>query len=80
MKNTGSDTPAVATTRQAWSISEPGRVAARMPSGTAIAIDTIKAEQRELGGGRQPRPDLGRPTGWPVVSELPRSPRAEIAT
>ena len=41
MKNTGSDTPAVATTRQAWSISEPGLVAARMPSGTAISIETI---------------------------------------
>jgi len=39
VKNTGSETPAVEMTRQAWSMSDPGRVAARTPSGTAIAME-----------------------------------------
>jgi hypothetical protein len=75
VKNTGSDTPAVAITRQAWSRIEFGRVAARMPSGIAIAIDTIspsKVSSAEAGR----RVLISCPTGWPVVSELPRSPRA----
>ena len=79
MKNTGNDTPAVATTRQAWSMIEFGRVAARMPSGTAISIDTIspsKVSSAEAGSLVL----ISRPTGCPVVSELPRSPRARSPT
>ena len=78
MKNTGSDTPAVATTRQAWSTSEPGRVAARMPSGTAIAIEKIRPSSvSSAEAGR--RVLISVATGWPVVSETPRSPRARSA-
>ena len=79
MKNTGSDTPAVATTRQTWSMMELGRVAARIPSGTAIAIDTISPSRvSSAEAGR--RVLISYPTGCPVVSELPRSPRAKSPT
>ena len=60
MKNTGSDTPAVATTRQAWSMIEPGRVAARMPSGTAISIETMRPSSVSSADAGRRVCDLGR--------------------
>ena len=60
-------------------MSEPGRVAAMMPSGTAIAIETIRpssVSSAEAGS----RVRISVATGWPVVSEVPRSPRARSST
>ena len=39
--DTGNETPAVESTRQAWSINEPGWVAAAMPRGTATIIERV---------------------------------------
>jgi hypothetical protein len=79
VKNTGNDTPAVAITRQVWSMSEFGRVAARIPSGTAISTDTINPSRvSSAEAGR--RVLISCPTGCPVVSELPRSPCARSST
>ena len=48
-----------------------------MPSGTAISIDTIRPSSvSSADAGR--RFVISVATGWPVVSELPRSPRGEI--
>jgi hypothetical protein len=75
VKNTGSDTPAVAMMRQAWSTIEPGRIAAMMPSGIAAAIATMRPSRvSSAEAGR--RVLISVATGWPVVSETPRSPRA----
>ena len=81
MKNTGSETPAVATTRQVWSIHEPCFTAARMPSGMAITIGDDQAEQRQLGRGRQPRRDFAhdRPAGGERIAEIAVGEVVDIA-
>ena len=79
MKNTGSETPAVVTTRQVWSTHEFGFTAAKMPSGIAIATDTIRPSSvSSAEAGRRLR--ISVTTGWPVVSDWPRSPFARSPT
>jgi hypothetical protein len=75
VKNTGRDTPAVLMMRHTWSIHAPGRFAAAMPSGIAIATASrspSKVSSAEAGN----RVSSFSATGWPVLSEVPRSPRA----
>ena len=79
MKKVGSDTPAVVTMRQAWSTSEPGRIAAAMPSGTAIATERNSASNVSSADAGS-RVSSSVMTGWPVVSEVPRSPCARRST
>jgi hypothetical protein len=58
---------------------DPGRVAARTPSGTAIAMETMRPSSvSSAEAGR--RFLISAVTGWPVVSELPRSPRMRSST
>ena len=74
VKNVGSDTPSVASRRLAWSTIDPGRVAARTPRGTPTAMASNRpARVNSSEAGR--RLASSRVTGWPVVSETPRSPR-----
>src|SRR3954451_25017041 len=59
--------------RQRWSIHEPGRVAARMPSGIGITTEAMRRSSvSSAEAGRRLRISVA--TGWPVVSELPKSP------
>jgi len=70
--------PAVVVTRQRWSIHEPGRVAASTPSGSAITTEiTSPSSVNSAEAGRRLRISVA--TGWPVVSELPKSPWARSA-
>ena len=75
MKKTGSDTPAVVTIRQAWSTNEPGRIAAVMPSGSAIATESVSAHSVSSADAGS-RVTNSVSTGCPVLSEVPRSPCA----
>ena len=81
MKNTGSDTPAVATTRQAWSMSESGLVAAKMPSGTAIAIETISPSSVSSAEAGSRVADLAgdRLAGGERVAEIAARQVADVA-
>ncbi len=75
MKKIGKETPAVVTIRQTWSIHDPGRIAAVMPSGSAIAIDKKSAHSvSSADAGSRVINSLS--TGCPVLSEVPRSPCA----
>ena len=49
-----------------------------MPSGIAIAIDTIRPSSVSSADAGS-RFLISVTTGWPVVSDLPRSPLREIA-
>ncbi len=75
MKKIGKETPAVVTIRQTWSIHEPGCIAAVMPSGSAIATDSVSAH-RVSSADAGSRVINSLSTGWPVLSEVPRSPCA----
>ena len=75
MKNTGSDTPAVVTMRQRWSIQVPCFTAASTPKGMAMPTARIRANRvSSAEAGR--RVAISVTTGWPVLSELPRLPCA----
>src|SRR5712691_1668294 len=75
----GSETPAVVSILERWSTHEPGRVAERTPRGraTATARSRPHAVSSSDAGSRASRSER---TGWPVVSERPRSPRARSRT
>ena len=79
MKNTGSETPAVATTLHVWSIQEPCFTAAKIPSGTAMTMDRISPNSvSSADAGR--RLVISVATGRPVDSELPKLPCARSLT
>ena len=79
VKKVGSDTPAVTISRQSWSIQLPGLVAARTPSGMAMAQEKNSATKVNSSdaGSRAASSDV---TGRPVDTDWPRSPCSSCPT
>ena len=73
MKKVGSETPIVTMKRQRWSMKLSGRVAASMPSGTAMPIETSSAE-RVSSSEAGSRVMISWLTLWPVEIAWPRLP------
>ena len=69
----------VLTMRHRWSIQAPGRVAAAIPSGTAIATAS-RRPSRVSSADAGNRVSSSSATGWPVLSEVPSSPCARSLT
>ena len=81
MKNTGSETPAVATTRQAWSIQEPCLHRRQNAERHGDQHGQDQAEQRQFGRGRQAALDLAhhRLAGGERIAEIAMGEVVDIA-